>query len=926
MANVTILNNGKLLDSASFSDNVIAALGNNTYAQRLGDTFVALTNFDASATADFQSGGFQSSSKSGSTTTVTLDRYKVEMTGTLSATGSTLSSYRVTDLSNGDSSVFGTLKYNAAPFYSANNYLLPGSNLKAFGVTSGNSIAWANGNVTYQNDYATFAGTLSSATGGTLVGVDSSGQSIFYGGQNNNSISFTFNGSTKASTFSGSVTSQSIGAATTSLNQVMTSGTFTPTDLITVSGISQSVNSSDTSNLFNGDDTVVMSGNTGSKFATGAGNDKITNSSKNDVIDGGDGTDTVVFKGSSSSVKFTYDSGSNAFNFTSSADGNDQITGVENFQFSNKTLTATQLINSLTPASDTTASDTTASDTTATDTTATNTTATNTTATPTANYKASSSASYVNEGSKVSFSIATMNVASGTAVSYSISGISGDDLVAGSTDGSVTVDSKGKATVTLTMAADKATEGIETLTFSVKDQSVNVAVNDTSRAPVIAKLSDFVSVDALDIPNIVNVSVLNNYLSSDWAEKNNNSYSQQAKNSLSYTSGTSTASYASTPALDSATQAYFDSSASQAYFDSSASLALKGSDKTSFSLTKKYSSPSNGTTTVAYSTGAGTAAKDDDVTYSNTWTESSKSGASGGTEKMAYKDGLGTSLSWNSSVTDKNNLTTASYTESQSVAYSDASKNKLSFGLTGSGSDSGNLSSASLATGSVELYDGSNATKIAWSKTALTDLSFKPHDLYGLIDGSSTFPLSNLMSKVESYVYQASNTIAIASLAGNSKSIDTGAGNDTVTGGNGNETLSGGLGNDILSGGAGDDVLSGGLGTDKLTGGAGTDTFKISKSDFDFTSAKTVLADTIADFKYTATEKDSISLDGFGDGDVFQTIALAKKAGSTANVIYESKTGNFWYNEDGDSALVGALLFANAKGIPDTYWVDAGVM
>ena len=58
MANVTIVNNGKLLDSASFSDNVIAALGNNTYAQRLGDTFVALTNFDASATADFQNGGF----------------------------------------------------------------------------------------------------------------------------------------------------------------------------------------------------------------------------------------------------------------------------------------------------------------------------------------------------------------------------------------------------------------------------------------------------------------------------------------------------------------------------------------------------------------------------------------------------------------------------------------------------------------------------------------------------------------------------------------------------------------------------------------------------------------------------------------------------------------------------------------------------
>jgi hypothetical protein len=59
---------------------------------------------------------------------------------------------------------------------------------------------------------------------------------------------------------------------------------------------------------------------------------------------------------------------------------------------------------------------------------------------------------------------------------------------------------------------------------------------------------------------------------------------------------------------------------------------------------------------------------------------------------------------------------------------------------------------------------------------------------------------------------------------------------------------------------------------------------------------------------------------------VFQTIAAAKKAGSTANVIYESKTGNFWYNEDGDSALVGALAFANVKGISDSYWLAAGVM
>jgi Ca2+-binding RTX toxin-like protein len=165
-----------------------------------------------------------------------------------------------------------------------------------------------------------------------------------------------------------------------------------------------------------------------------------------------------------------------------------------------------------------------------------------------------------------------------------------------------------------------------------------------------------------------------------------------------------------------------------------------------------------------------------------------------------------------------------------------------------------------------------------------------------------------VVNNLLSYAMEASNTIKLKSKSGESASIDAGAGNDIVTGGDGNDTI------------------SGGTGKDKLSGGKGDDTFKISKSDFDFTSAKTVLADTIADFKYTSTEKDSVSLDGFGSIVVFQTVALAKKAGSTSNVIYESKTGNFWYNEDGDSALAGALLFANAKGIPDTYWVAAGVM
>jgi Ca2+-binding RTX toxin-like protein len=101
------------------------------------------------------------------------------------------------------------------------------------------------------------------------------------------------------------------------------------------------------------------------------------------------------------------------------------------------------------------------------------------------------------------------------------------------------------------------------------------------------------------------------------------------------------------------------------------------------------------------------------------------------------------------------------------------------------------------------------------------------------------------------------NTIAIKSPLG--ISIDAGAGNDKVTGGTGNDTITAGAGGD------------------SLTGGKGNDTFILKKSDYDFTSAKTVLADTIADFKYTASEKDTLTLDGFGDVDAYKSLALAKK-------------------------------------------------
>ena len=335
----------------------------------------------------------------------------------------------------------------------------------------------------------------------------------------------------------------------------------------------------------------------------------------------------------------------------------------------------------------------------------------------------------------------------------------------------------------------------------------------------------------------------------------------------------------------------------------------------------------------------GTASKDDDFKYKTAAVDKdnkySFTDASGGGFRGIWSTSESTDFS-NSNYSYSNKWTASgqsiwsnavgktiedSFNSVLSYSFKDV-QNNIAFSLSGVKLEKDLIAnSIKLEVGSMKYI--SSEYSVATAKFTKT-LTAAEGDSYNLGSDAGDFPsISNDVRRLAAYLLQ-DNTITINATSG--FEIDAASGNDTVIGGIGNDIIIGGLGNDIISGGLGNDSITSGAGKDKLAGGKGGDTYIISKSDFDFTSSKTVLADTISDFKYTASEKDSISLDGFGDVDVFQTLALAKKAGSTANVIYESKTGNFWYNEDGDSALAGALLFASAKGIPDTYWVAAGVM
>jgi hypothetical protein len=93
------------------------------------------------------------------------------------------------------------------------------------------------------------------------------------------------------------------------------------------------------------------------------------------------------------------------------------------------------------------------------------------------------SAASVDEGDNVTFTLNTTNVAPGTQYTYTISGISADDVQGGVLAGTVTVDANGRAVIQITLAADRTTEGVENLTVSVAGQSASVEINDVSLTP-----------------------------------------------------------------------------------------------------------------------------------------------------------------------------------------------------------------------------------------------------------------------------------------------------------------------------------------------------------------------------------------------------------------------------------------------------------
>lgn len=159
-----------------------------------------------------------------------------------------------------------------------------------------------------------------------------------------------------------------------------------------------------------------------------------------------------------------------------------------------------------------------------------------------------------------------------------------------------------------------------------------------------------------------------------------------------------------------------------------------------------------------------------------------------------------------------------------------------------------------------------------------------------------------------------------------------GKGKDVLNGGAGNDTLTGEVDSDRLIGGSGDDLLDGGEGNDLLIGGGGSDRYLFSGgSGFEIAALG---RDRIKGFngdedkiildKDTFNGLESIVGEGFSVIEEFEVVRGRNAAAtSDAKIVYDSKSGDLYYNANGgDGGFGEGGKFARLLGKPELEATD----
>jgi|LauGreDrversion4_1035100.scaffolds.fasta_scaffold03852_1 serralysin len=179
---------------------------------------------------------------------------------------------------------------------------------------------------------------------------------------------------------------------------------------------------------------LALTGNSSGNYLQGG--------SGNDVIDGGSGIDYVLIRDDNFSDCTITVTGS-TYTIKTKTLGTDILKNVEYVVFPDKTFSLASL--SVPPTYTLTAANTS-----------------------------------VDEGATAVFNLVTTNVATGTTLTYFISGVSGADLTSGLFTSSVIVGSDGKSVINIGIKADSLTEGSETLTVTLSGSSASTVIKDTS--------------------------------------------------------------------------------------------------------------------------------------------------------------------------------------------------------------------------------------------------------------------------------------------------------------------------------------------------------------------------------------------------------------------------------------------------------------
>lgn len=175
----------------------------------------------------------------------------------------------------------------------------------------------------------------------------------------------------------------------------------------------------------------------------------------NDTLAGGPGYDTAAYVGASANYVVTYNAANASYSVrdtVSARDGTDVLSSIEYLQFSDVTQAPAYFVQQGVPT-----------------------------------YVLTSGALAVNEGGANVYTLTTTNVAAGTVLQYSLSGVSAADVVGGALTRSITVAGSGSTLFTVGLVADRLNEGAELMVAQVESTTgarlataPTVRVNDTS--------------------------------------------------------------------------------------------------------------------------------------------------------------------------------------------------------------------------------------------------------------------------------------------------------------------------------------------------------------------------------------------------------------------------------------------------------------